>query len=63
LKDARPTPAHMRRVEIVVDASVHLPEAGLTLPVQTAELKEPLVLTLDEHRTLAPAAAMPPGQP
>jgi hypothetical protein len=63
LKDAMPTRTQMRRVEILVDSSMHLPGVGLTLPVQTAELKEPLVLTFDEHRTLAPAAAMPPGQP
>ena len=62
LKDARPTPAHMRRVEIVVDAGVHLPEAGLTLAVRVADLTEPLVLTLEQHCTPDPAAAMPPGQ-
>ncbi|MCL6505088.1 MAG: hypothetical protein K6T86_20625 [Pirellulales bacterium] len=63
LNDAMPTRTQMRRVEILVDSSVHLPEAGLTLAVQTADVKEPLVLTLEQDCTPDPAAAMPPGQP
>jgi len=63
LKDAMPTRTQMRRVEILVDSSMHLPEVGLTLAVRVADLTEPLVLTLQQHCTPDPAAAMPPGQP
>jgi len=63
LKDTAPTPARLRRVEVLVDAGVEVPPAGLDLAVQAPDLREPLVLTVEERDTLSRPGALPEGPP
>ncbi|MCL6507647.1 MAG: hypothetical protein K6T59_11520 [Bryobacteraceae bacterium] len=63
LKDTAPIPARLRRVEVLVDAAVEVPQAGLELAVQASDLRAPLVLTVEERDTLSRPVELPEGPP